>query len=48
MIFICHTPLVWELADHILSVGNGKVVANNTSVQLLLEDAAENALSIAQ
>ena len=48
VIFICHTPLVWELADQILSVGNGKVVANNTSVQLLLEDAAENALRSAQ
>jgi exonuclease SbcC len=25
-IFICHTPLVWELADGILSVGGGCVV----------------------
>jgi hypothetical protein len=23
VIFICHTPLVWELADRILSVGDG-------------------------
>lgn len=26
MIFICHTALVWELADSILSVGEGRVV----------------------
>jgi len=26
VIFICHTPLVWELADDILSVGGGCVV----------------------
>jgi len=26
VIFICHTPLVWELADIILSVGGGCVV----------------------
>ena len=25
MIFICHTPLVWEPADDILSVGGGCV-----------------------
>jgi exonuclease SbcC len=25
VIFICHTPLVWELADNILSVGGGRV-----------------------
>ncbi len=29
VIFICHTPLVWELADSILSVGGGSVVAGN-------------------
>jgi exonuclease SbcC len=27
VIFICHTPLVWELADRVLSVGGGDVVA---------------------
>jgi exonuclease SbcC len=27
VIFICHTPLVWELADCILSVRDGRVVA---------------------
>jgi exonuclease SbcC len=26
VIFICHTPLVWELADRVLSVGGGCVV----------------------
>ena len=25
VIFICHTPLVWELADCVLSVGGGWV-----------------------
>ena len=29
VIFICHTPLVWELADRILSVRDGRVVAQN-------------------
>jgi hypothetical protein len=31
-IFICHTPLVWELADSILSVGGGCVVMGNQQV----------------
>jgi len=41
VIFICHTPLVWELADTILSVSGGRVLAGddiaeqNTSRQLL-------------
>jgi exonuclease SbcC len=26
VIFICHTSLVWELADSILSIGGGRVV----------------------
>ena len=26
VIFICHTPLVWELADRVLSVAGGGVV----------------------
>jgi len=30
VIFICHTPLVWELADRILSVGDGQVVARKS------------------
>ncbi len=29
VIFICHTPLVWEMADRILSVGGGRLVAGN-------------------
>ncbi len=29
VIFICHTPLVWELADQILTVGDGHVVVGN-------------------
>ena len=29
VIFICHTPLVWELADNILSVGSGCVVTGD-------------------
>ena len=30
VIFICHTPLVWELADCTLSVGNGRAVAGDS------------------
>jgi exonuclease SbcC len=29
VIFICHTPLVWELADQILTVGDGHVAVGN-------------------
>jgi exonuclease SbcC len=29
VIFICHTPLVWELADSVLSVGSGCVVMDD-------------------
>jgi exonuclease SbcC len=29
VIFICHTPLVWELADRVLSVHDGSVVAGD-------------------
>jgi len=36
VIFICHAPLVWELADRILSVGDGRVQCGNS------EDAANN------
>jgi DNA repair ATPase RecN len=28
VIFICHSPLVWGLADRILSVNGGSVVAD--------------------
>jgi exonuclease SbcC len=30
IIFICHTPLVWELADRILLVGDGRVVVGSS------------------
>jgi DNA repair protein SbcC/Rad50 len=30
VIFICHTPLVWELADRTLSVGDGRVGVGNS------------------
>ena len=36
VIFICHTPLVWGLADRILSVGDGRVQSGDS------EDAANN------
>jgi exonuclease SbcC len=36
VIFICHTPLVWELADSILSVGDGRVIKGS-------QDASANA-----
>jgi ABC-type hemin transport system ATPase subunit len=29
VIFICHTQLVWELADQILTVGDGHAVIGN-------------------
>ena len=29
VIFICHTPLVWELANDILSVGGGQVMVGD-------------------
>ena len=32
VIFICHTPLVWDLADSLLSVGNGGVFVGNGGV----------------
>jgi exonuclease SbcC len=31
VIFICHTPLVWELADCVISVGDGRVVVGDQS-----------------
>jgi hypothetical protein len=30
VMFICHTPLVWELADNILSVGRGCVAVGDS------------------
>ena len=40
VIFVCHTPIVWELADQILSVGDGHVVVGN------LQEAASGPPSI--
>ena len=34
VIFICRTPLVWELADNILSVGGGSVFVGDRGVAL--------------
>jgi exonuclease SbcC len=35
VIFICHTPIVWELANRILSVSDGRVIVRN-SEQILV------------
>jgi len=32
VVFICHSPLVWELANRILSVGDGRVLLGNSEV----------------
>ena len=37
VIFICHTPLVWELADRILSVGDGRVVVGNSEGEVVTD-----------
>jgi exonuclease SbcC len=37
VIFICHTPLVWELADTVLSVGGGCVVMGDREVAVTTE-----------
>jgi len=34
VIFVGHTPLVWELVDRILSVGDGRVVSGNSEGQV--------------
>jgi exonuclease SbcC len=36
-IFICHTPLIWELADAILSVGGGCVVLGDREAAVTTE-----------
>jgi exonuclease SbcC len=33
VIFICHSPLVWELADNILTVGEGCVALDNRKAE---------------
>ena len=35
VIFICHTPLVWELADNIVSVGGGVVTIGNRETRIV-------------
>ena len=37
VIFICHTPLVWELADNIISVGGGRVVMGGREAAIRAE-----------
>jgi hypothetical protein len=37
VIFICHTPLVWELADSILAVGGGSVVIGDRGAAVTIE-----------
>jgi exonuclease SbcC len=37
VIFICHTPLVWELADRILSVGDGRVVVRKSEGEVVTD-----------
>jgi exonuclease SbcC len=44
VIFICHTPLVWELADRILSVGDGRVVVG-TSGEVVTETSISSSRS---
>ena len=44
VIFICHTPLVWELADRILSVGDGRVVVGNSG-EVVAETSISSTLS---
>jgi exonuclease SbcC len=39
VIFICHTPLVWELADEIVTVGSGSVAIRNRRVSVNIEPA---------
>jgi energy-coupling factor transporter ATP-binding protein EcfA2 len=34
VIFICHTPLVWELADRVLTVGGGTVIAGDRTLAM--------------
>ena len=37
VIFICHTPLVWELADRILSVGDGRVAVGKSEGEVVTD-----------
>ena len=44
VIFICHTPLVWELADNILSICRGRVVVGDSGVHSI--DSQSDGLSL--
>jgi ABC-type lipoprotein export system ATPase subunit len=37
VVFICHTPLVWELADTTISVGGGCVVMDDREAAVTTE-----------
>ena len=37
VVFICHSPLVWELADRILSVGDGCVVVGKSEGEVVTD-----------
>jgi len=41
VIFICHTPLVWELADTVLSVGGGCVVMGDRVAAVTAESSQQ-------
>jgi DNA repair protein SbcC/Rad50 len=45
VIFICHTPLVWELADRILSVGDGRVVLGKSEAEVVTDHRSASPLS---
>src|ERR1035437_3091156 len=37
VVFICHSPLVWELADRILSVGDGRVFVGKSEGEVVTD-----------
>jgi exonuclease SbcC len=41
VIFVCHTPLVWELADTVLSVGGGCVVTGDPVAAVTAESSQQ-------
>jgi exonuclease SbcC len=46
VIFICHTPLVWELADQIIQVRDGSVfMSHHVSSQTIMTPQIETGLS---
>jgi exonuclease SbcC len=46
VIFICHSPLVWELADNILSIGGGRVIAGHPGAPQVKRGAHEQTLGL--